>query len=563
MFQALGRLVAVHPWKICAAWLVVGIVLIFVAPSPRSQAPDDEIRLLPTRCDNVRGYRLLEQAFPQLAATCLESSPLRSPNVINVALALAVCTAVFLLILYRAPLLALMPLITAGVSAWFACKTGMILALVPGMVSDDIGYMLIIVLSFATATSYCTFLIHRYRDELAEGHTGLKAIKRSVALSCRRLMLSAAVMICALSLLAAAGIATIRFAGPALALGTVLSLATSLTIAPALLSLLGRKAFWPQRWSSRPRSWRWQDFWDRMCDFVISRPVLTSVAALLLLGPLALVGFSARSVSGGNSVTLARSVSEGGIHPSLTLRASVAEQTLSEASSSQALVLLTSHTDWNSREGRGAIDHLSRAIGYLDNVADVQSLTQPAGAGGQASGTDQDTFTSSLPATDADSPVFVTRLVVTFRSAPLVPASLATQSVILTWLRGELEHSVRPLTNVSGECFGVNVQALDMAKVTRRDRTLVTVLVVAVVFLAWWAMTRSLWRAAYLLFVGLLTCYAALGATALVCTLFLRQPYGEIDWHVWLVLLSCLLAMSADHGLRPLLRLAASAGQCG
>src|SRR5437868_8658356 len=65
MFKHLGRFAAAHPWLICAAWVVAGVCVTLVAPNWDSKAQDDDIRFLPARCDSVRGYRLLEQAFPQ------------------------------------------------------------------------------------------------------------------------------------------------------------------------------------------------------------------------------------------------------------------------------------------------------------------------------------------------------------------------------------------------------------------------------------------------------------------------------------------------------------------
>src|SRR5438067_3625468 len=42
--------------------------------------------------------------------------------------------------------------------------------------------------------------------------------------------------------------------------------------------------------------------------------------------------------------------------------------------------MLTSITDWNSRERTQVISHLSRGFHFLPNVAEVRSLTQPLGA---------------------------------------------------------------------------------------------------------------------------------------------------------------------------------------
>ena len=65
MFKVLGRWTATHPWRVCVAWLFVGAAVAWLAPSWDNRAQDDDIRFLPARCDSVRGYRLLEQAFPQ------------------------------------------------------------------------------------------------------------------------------------------------------------------------------------------------------------------------------------------------------------------------------------------------------------------------------------------------------------------------------------------------------------------------------------------------------------------------------------------------------------------
>src|SRR5262249_44742289 len=52
-------------WLVCAVWLVLGTALALLAPSWDARAQDDDIRFLPARCPSVRGYALLEKAFPQ------------------------------------------------------------------------------------------------------------------------------------------------------------------------------------------------------------------------------------------------------------------------------------------------------------------------------------------------------------------------------------------------------------------------------------------------------------------------------------------------------------------
>ena len=65
MFKLVGRLATAHPWMICAAWLLAGGAISALAPRWDSKAQDDDIRFLPDRCPSVRGYHLLEKAFPK------------------------------------------------------------------------------------------------------------------------------------------------------------------------------------------------------------------------------------------------------------------------------------------------------------------------------------------------------------------------------------------------------------------------------------------------------------------------------------------------------------------
>src|SRR4029450_9696008 len=64
MFMHLGRFAASRPRTVCAAWIGLGCLLALVAPSWNGSTQDDDIRFLPERCPSVRGYQLMEKAFP-------------------------------------------------------------------------------------------------------------------------------------------------------------------------------------------------------------------------------------------------------------------------------------------------------------------------------------------------------------------------------------------------------------------------------------------------------------------------------------------------------------------
>jgi RND superfamily putative drug exporter len=65
MLKFLRQFPAAHPGVVCAAWVVAAVALTCLAPCWDSRTADDDIRFLPARCPSVRGYQLLQQAFPQ------------------------------------------------------------------------------------------------------------------------------------------------------------------------------------------------------------------------------------------------------------------------------------------------------------------------------------------------------------------------------------------------------------------------------------------------------------------------------------------------------------------
>jgi RND superfamily putative drug exporter len=100
----------------------------------------------------------------------------------------------------------------------------------------------------------------------------------------RAVGLSALTVVVALSSLVIAQFGLYRGVGPGLALGIIIVLAVEVTLLPALLSLVGRAAFWPSR--AGPR-WSEPGAWGRVAARVCGRPI-TALAG----GVVAFVAFS-------------------------------------------------------------------------------------------------------------------------------------------------------------------------------------------------------------------------------------------------------------------------------
>ncbi len=678
MFKHLGRIATTRPWTVCAAWLVAAAAVAAVAPDFDGKAQDDDVRFLPARCDSVRGYRLLEQAFPQdvfasrailaferdgapltasdlalvdgvagdIALLAREEPALKIGRVVSpqepfigkrlvsadgrcalvqislgtpylalqtrstvdraeatarrrlsgagpdaprlyvtgaagvgrdltaagadslesTTLATVVLVVVILLAVYRSPLLALVPLVTIGASVFVALKLLALCTLVPGFYVVNISKVFAVVMLYGAGTDYCLFLISRYREELAGGHGPGPALSRSVGAVGGALAASAGTVVCGLGLMLLAEFAKVRCGGPAIAVGLIVALAGSLTLAPALLRLLGRFAFWPMPAPRRVVGLPRETLWGRMSRFVVARPMAVWTAALLVLLPLAFVG---TGVHASYRATGELSAACGSVRGLAAI-----QRHFTAGETGPVTVLLESVRPWDDREGRDLIAHLSQGFQRLENVAEVRSVTQPLGEAAadspaepasatqpfravwqrvvrgfndQVQRTARPYYLATVPSEEG--PRHVARLDVILRSDPFDPASAATLAQLQHWLsellprQGGLGAAVRP------EVYGITVSARDLAAVTESDRSRINVLVAGAVFLILLALVRRPWLAAYLLLTVLFSYLATLGATTLFAHFGFGRPLGEVDWRVPFFLFTILVAVGEDYNI--------------
>src|SRR5579884_2445561 len=531
-------------------------------------------------------------------------------------LATVILVIVILLLVHRAPVMALIPLGTIAVSVWVALKILALCTLIPGFCMVNISQVFAVVMLYGAGTDYCLFLISRYREELARrpaGHRSLlspwpTALARSVGGVGGALAASAATVVCGLGLMGLAEFAKVRCGGPAIAISLSVALVASLTLTPALLRILGPIAFWPHKNSMQmtrigridagsirdnppdprhprtiPTNARWQKegFWGRISRHVVARPLLTGTIAAFALLPLAVLGFGVRPNYRATSELSPTSDSIRGL--------TAIQNHFTAGEVGPITVLLESSTDWESPGGRAILSHLSRGFGYLDNVAEVRSLTQPLGSpvsslsalgipfsssdtGGeqkaesgwrlkslwrgvmqglndQINHTASEFYLARLPRTKADGPPrFVTRLDVVLRSDPFDAESLQTLELIQLWLREELP-KYPGAEQVRAECHGITVNARDLAQITESDRLRINTLVLAGIFLILLLLVRRPGFALYLLATVLFSYYASLGATTLLAHWWSGRPLGQVDWRVPFFLFTILVAVGEDYNI--------------
>lgn len=199
---------------------------------------------------------------------------------------------ILLLAVYRAPVLALLPLLVVGLAYLVAIGVAYLLIEADWIVVNAEGTMLLLVLIFGAGTDYSLLLVHRYREELGEGAPASEALGLAVRETRPAIAASGGTVIAAMLVLLVADLESTHWLGPVLAIGIAVMLAAAFTLLPALLSLLGDRAFWPaQSRGSFVRDNRTKeprDAWARVADLVRRRSGRIVVGVLALLAVLAL-----------------------------------------------------------------------------------------------------------------------------------------------------------------------------------------------------------------------------------------------------------------------------------
>jgi RND superfamily putative drug exporter len=209
-----------------------------------------------------------------------------------VTVATLVLIIALLLLIFRSPVAAALPLVTVGlVYAVSSSLVGLGASLLDVTVGQELPTMLIVVL-FGIGTDYVLFLLFRYRERLRAGDTPAEAIVTAVERVGEAIFSAGFAVIAGFSALALAALGFFATLGPALAVSVLVMVLAALTLIPAVVAVLGRAVFWP----TRPgKSTARRTLPVRFGRWVARRPVVVATVTGLLLCGLAAGAFAARS----------------------------------------------------------------------------------------------------------------------------------------------------------------------------------------------------------------------------------------------------------------------------
>jgi putative drug exporter of the RND superfamily len=193
-----------------------------------------------------------------------------------VGLATVTLIIALMLLIYRSPMAALLPIVAISFVSAVATALIALVAKTFGLeTGTDLPILLTIVL-FGIGTDYILFLMFRYRERLRAGDQPKQAIAVAVARVGQVIASAAGVVAVSFLALLAAVFGGFRSFGPSLPIAIGVMLLAALTLVPAIVSLLGPKVFWPSKsWQRSPRAATFR----RLGRFVERRPAAVTLAA--------------------------------------------------------------------------------------------------------------------------------------------------------------------------------------------------------------------------------------------------------------------------------------------
>ncbi|WP_421841134.1 MMPL family transporter [Mycobacterium sp.] len=204
---------------------------------------------------------------------------------------------IILVAVYRSPLLPLIVLVSAVFALSLASAIVYMLASTGAIALNGQSQGILFILVFGAATDYALLLVARFREELRHDGDRFGSMRQAWRAVLAPIGASAGTVILGVLCLLLSDLNSNRGLGPVAAIGIACSLVAALTFLPAVLTLVGRRVFWPLRPEREPD--RETGLWWRLArQITVHRTSVWIVAGLLLL---VCAGFAPQLKSSGTS----------------------------------------------------------------------------------------------------------------------------------------------------------------------------------------------------------------------------------------------------------------------
>ncbi|MFD2170455.1 MMPL family transporter [Tumebacillus lipolyticus] len=189
---------------------------------------------------------------------------------------------ILLIVIYRSPLLALIPLVAV---AFVYEVVNQLLGLLgkAGVELSKQSLSIMSILLIAAITDYSLFVFSRFREELKNHQSKHDAMKLAMRETGIPVFFSGGTVLVAMLILFFADYGDSRNFAPIFGTAIFVIMLASVTLVPALFTLFGRKSFWPKIPKVGDAQIVHNSLWSKVGRFLVKKPLASALSILLLL----------------------------------------------------------------------------------------------------------------------------------------------------------------------------------------------------------------------------------------------------------------------------------------
>jgi len=248
-----------------------GMVVVTLGGAPSEPEFGEAVDWLSEAARNVGADVTIDTAVTGPAGIINDAVKVFGSIDLRVTLVTVALVLFLLLVIYRSPVMAIVPLVVIGSALTLSQSVAALLSQQFDLPLNGQVTAIMSVLVFGAGTNYALFIVSRYREELALNPSKWEAMRTTMSNVGPSIAGSAGTTMVAMFALTFASFGSFRSLGPMLAVAIFIVLMSGLFVMPAVIALFGKWAFWPRPLVQKS-SVSTRGAWHRIGRLVVRKP---------------------------------------------------------------------------------------------------------------------------------------------------------------------------------------------------------------------------------------------------------------------------------------------------
>ena len=200
----------------------------------------------------------------------------------NLLIATVLIILVLLIVIYRSPLLALIPLLATVIVYQVTNQTVALLGK-GGLEINNSTTSIMSILLFAAVIDYSLFVFSRYKETLVDHENKYESMKHAMRSTGKPVFFAGGTVFISMIVLFVADFRDYQNFAPVFGTAMLIIMFASITLVPALFALFGRKAFWPLKPKFGDNKHNEHKIWGKIAKTIVAHPWRYASIVLVIL----------------------------------------------------------------------------------------------------------------------------------------------------------------------------------------------------------------------------------------------------------------------------------------